>query len=171
MFKGVGMADTFTRVGLVVVIMLLVVFIVVFSYYGANIQPKPTTTTMVTTRPTTTVAPTTVVTTAPTTTVTFDCSKAGFRLIEGSYARNTGQLTLKLENTKSVDLTMEYILFTYPNDVVIKKTISGLLEGRVLEGHNIRSFLITRVEDDFISGQITTNCPDVTVDFTYSEVK
>lgn len=69
-----------------------------------------------------------------------------------------------------VDLTMEYIFFTYSNDVEMRERISGLIEGLVLEGHNTRSFLTSQIEDGFVSGQITTNCPDVTVDFTYSDV-
>jgi len=172
MFKGVGMADTSTKVGLIVVIILLVVFLVASSDYMVKIEPKTTTMPMVTTQPTTTSVkpPTPVVTTTTTTTVTFDCSNAGFKLISGSYAKSKAQLTLTLENTKSVDLTMEHILFAYPNNAVIKKTISGLLEGRVLEGRETKSFLISQVEDDFFSGQIITNCPDVTVGFTYSDV-
>jgi len=160
------------KVGLIIVIILLVLIIGVLSDYVAKIESKTTTTTMVTTRPTTTsVTPTTpVLTTTTTTTVTFDCSNAGFKLTAGSYVKSKAQLTLTLENTKSVDLTMEYVFLAYPNNAVIKKTISGLLEGQVLEGHKTRSFLISQVEDDFISGQITTNCPDVTVDFTYSDV-
>ena len=77
---------------------------------------------------------------------------------------------MALENTGDADLTMEYIFFTCPLDRVLRERISGLIEGRVLEGHKTRSFLTSQIEDGFISGQITTNCPDVTVDFTYSDV-
>ena len=168
------MADTFTKVGLIIVIILLVVIIGTLSGYVVKIEPITTTTTMVTTRPmTTSVPPTTVIitTTLPeTTTTSFDCSKASFKFIEGSYSLSTSQLTMKLENTGDVDLTMEYIFFTYPNDVVMRERISGLIEGRVLERHNTRSFLTSQIEDGFLSGRITTNCPNVTVDFTYSDV-
>ena len=173
-----GMKDTFTKVGFIVVIILLVVTVVGLSDYVIKIEPKTTTTTIVTMPTTTSVSPTTTgvmttttsVTTTPTTTTTFDCSKAGFKLITGSYVKYNAQLTLTLENTKSVNLTMKYIFFVYPNDVVIRKPIRGVLEGLVLEGYNTRSFLISQIEDGFISGKVTTNCPDVTVDFTYSDV-
>jgi len=168
------MKDTFTKVGLIVVIILLVMIIVASSDYVIKIEPKTTTTVMVTTRPTTTSVTLTTVTTSTTlpetTTTSFDCSKASFKFIEGSYSKYNSQLTLTLENTGDVDLTMEYIFFTYPNDVVMRERIRGLIEGLVLEGHNTRSFLTSQIEDSFISGQITTNCPDVTVDFTYSDV-
>jgi hypothetical protein len=164
------MKDNFTKVGLIVVIILLVVLIVSLSDYGGKIEPETTTTTSP--APTTTVGIQTTIglTTTPTTTVTFDCSNAGFKFVEGSYTKNNAQLTLKLENTKPVSLTMEYIFFTYPNNVVIRKSISGILEGRVLEGYMTRFFLTSQVEDKFISGKVTTNCPDVTVEFTYSDV-
>ena len=167
------MANTFYKVGLIIVIILLVVIIGTLSGYVVKIEPVTTTTTSVTTQPTTTtsVTPTTtVVTTTPTTTTTFECPDAGFKLIEGSYVRPKAQLTLTLKNTESVDLNMEYIFFTYPNGAVIRNRISGVIEGRVLEGYMTRSFLISQIEDYFRSGKITTNCPDVTVDFTYSDV-
>ncbi len=161
--------DTFTKVGFIVVIVLLVVIVMGLSDYVVKIEPKPTTTTMVTTQPAAvTTAP--VMTTTITTTTTSDCSKAGFKFVSGSYSKSNSQLTLTLENTKSVDLTMEYVFLTYPTGVVHRKKISGLLEGWVLEGHRTRSFLISQVEHDFRSGRITTNCPDVTVEFTYSDV-
>ena len=160
------MVDTFTKVGFIAVIIILVVFIWTSGDYSVDLEPKPATTIMVTTQPTTTISLTTTSTTTPTS----DCSNAGFKLIEGSYAKSSAKLTLTLENTKSVDLIMEYVFLEYPNNAVVRKPIKGLLEGLVLEGHNTRSFLISQVEDKFISGQVTTNCPDVTIDFTYSDV-
>jgi len=172
--------DNFYKVGLTIVIILLIIIIGVLSDYMVKVEPATTTTTLVTTQPTTTtpvtttianVTPTTTVTTTtPTTTTPFDCSNAGFKFIEGSYSKSSAQLTVTLKNTEAVDLNMEYIFFTYPSGAVVRNRISGLLEGRVLEGYMTRSFLISQVEDRFRTGKITTNCPDVTVEFTYSDV-
>lgn len=175
--------DKFYRIGLIIVIILLVLIIVNSSDYIIKIEPKTTTTIMVTTQPTTgittqpitttpsiTTTPAATTTPTETTTIPLDCSEASFKFVEGSYVKSKAQLTVTLENTGDVNLTMEYIFFTYSNGLVLRERISGLIEGWVLEAHNTRSFLTSQIEDKFVSGKITTNCPGATVEFTYSDV-
>ena len=98
------------------------------------------------------------------------CLAAQFRLYSGTFDNSTypspGYISLILENQRSVDLTLNSVYLFYPNGNLIEKTLTG-----TLEGNKLKSFNVTDVDDGFISGKIKTNCPDVEVDFTISQLR
>jgi len=92
------------------------------------------------------------------------CLVAQFRLYSGSYNNITKDLILILENQRSVGLSLRDVYLFY-GAVLDTKTLSGTLEGNAL-----KSFNVTNVNDNFDRGVIKTNCPDISVEFTYSQV-
>jgi len=93
-----------------------------------------------------------------------ECLIAQFRLYSGSYNNATNDLILILENQRSVNLVLKDLYLFY-GTVLETKTLSGTLEGNTL-----KSFNVTNVNDNFDRGIIKTSCPDIDVEFTYSQV-
>ncbi len=93
------------------------------------------------------------------------CAGAMFRLYSGSYDKEGGGLVLILENQRGVDLVLKNLYLFYPN-----KEMKTFELNEALQGNMLLSIPVEAVEDGFESGTIKTNCADVVVDFTYSDV-
>jgi len=91
------------------------------------------------------------------------CLEAEFELRSGSYSSNT--LTLILDNKKSVDLDLTYLYLIYDNNQVTSKSIN-----QTLNGNEIKSITFDEVTDNFLTGEVKTQCSDVSVFFTYDQV-
>jgi hypothetical protein len=120
----------------------------------ATIRGKGTTSTITTTSSTTTTEKAGITV----------CSSASFKLYSGSYKKDIKNLFLILENRRAVNLQLENLFLQYQSKLETK------ILNTTLKGNEIRSLNITGVEDNFISGIIKTNCPAVSVDFTYAQV-
>jgi hypothetical protein len=97
-------------------------------------------------------------------TVESECLSAYFSLYSGSYDKNTKNLMLIVENKRSINLQLENLFLMYP-DRTETKILNTTLGSNMLKLLNI-----TDVNDNFNSGTIKTNCHDVSVDFTHSQV-
>jgi len=95
------------------------------------------------------------------------CTSAQFRLYYGNYENSTRKLYLILENQRATDLKLENVYLFYSGGIL---TTKSSLANQTLEGNALKSFNITDVDDGFLSGKIKTNCPDVFVDFTLSQL-
>lgn len=93
------------------------------------------------------------------------CAVAMFGIYSGNYDKSSKSLYLVLQNKRSVDLELENLYLFYPNNVMKKIPLNESLKGNVL-----RSINVTEVDDGFKNGVIKTNCPEVSVEFTYSKV-
>jgi len=93
------------------------------------------------------------------------CFGAMFRLYSGSYDSYDKELLLILENQRNVDLELKNLYLFYPNEDMKTFELNEVLEGDIL-----LSIPVKGVEDGFESGTIKTNCPDVEVEFSYSDV-
>jgi len=93
------------------------------------------------------------------------CSGAMFRLYSGSYDKENKVLQLILENQRTVDLQLRNLYLVYPNGEMKTYQLNELLKGNML-----KSIRVEGVEDGFDKGTIKTNCPEVSVEFSYSEV-
>ena len=93
------------------------------------------------------------------------CHIASFDIYSGRYDKSSKNLYLVLNNKRSVDLRIEKLYIFYPNGEMKTFEINEILKGNML-----RSINVIGVEDGFTSGTIKTNCPDVSVDFSYSQV-
>jgi len=93
------------------------------------------------------------------------CIGAMFRLYSGSYDSDKKELLLVLENQRGVDLELKTLYLFYPNKEMRASELNEALQSNML-----LSIPVKDVEDGFESGTIKTNCPDATVDFTYSDV-
>ncbi len=94
------------------------------------------------------------------------CFGAEFNLRSGSYDSSTKSLHLILDNRKSVDLQIKNVFLIYSDEPVATKT----LDNTTLKGNEIKDFTIENVDDGFLTGEIKTQCPDVSIYFTYSQV-
>ena len=92
------------------------------------------------------------------------CQSAVFKFYSGKYDRNTKNLYLVLENQRSIELKLDKLYLFYPNNMVTFEL------NKTLEGNILKSININGVEDGFTSGTIKTNCPDISVDFSYSQL-
>lgn len=92
------------------------------------------------------------------------CHGALFRFYSGSYEKDTKKLILILENQRSVDLRLENLYLVYGENV---KTFP--LNER-LEGNMLKTLTVNGVDDGFTSGTVKTNCPDVSLEFSYSQL-
>lgn len=92
------------------------------------------------------------------------CMGAMFRLYSGSYNTASKELLLVFENRRSVDLELTNIYIFYSGEM---KTYDI---NETLPGNMLLSVPIKNVENNFESATVKTNCPDVTVDFKYSDV-
>jgi len=93
------------------------------------------------------------------------CIGAMFRLYSGKYDSNKKELLLILENQRGVDLDLKTLYLFYPN-----KKMETFQLNKALQGNMLLSISVKNVEDGFESGTIKTDCADITVDFSYSDV-
>ena len=93
------------------------------------------------------------------------CHMASFSIYSGRYDKQKETLYLILNNQRSVSLKIEKIYLIYPPNEV-KEFDSN----EILSGTSLKTIKISGVKDHFSSGIIKTNCPDVFVNFTYSQV-
>jgi flagellin-like protein len=91
------------------------------------------------------------------------CLGAEFQLRSGSYENNT--LHLILDNRKTVDLFLTNLFLIYPDNKLDTKLLN-----KTLKGNEIKPLTIPDVDPGFLTGEIKTQCPDVSVYFTYSQV-
>ena len=98
-------------------------------------------------------------------TVQTSCLAAEFTLRYGKYDKEKRSLYLVLDNTKNVDLQITNLYLIYPNNRLESKTINKTLKGGEMLAINIDD-----VDVNFTKGTIKTNCPEVSLDFTYSQV-
>jgi len=94
-----------------------------------------------------------------------DCPLALFALYSGKYDISTKNLILILENKRSVDLKIDTVYLFYENNVM--KTFEV---NQILSGNELKSISLTGVDDGFQTGRIKTNCPELSVDFTRSQI-
>ncbi len=92
------------------------------------------------------------------------CLSAKFRIYSGTYDDNNKELILILENQRSIDLELNGLYLFDENDVLTEKSFTG-----TLEGNRLKSFNLTEVSN-FTKGIVKTDCPDVSVEFTYNQV-
>ena len=92
------------------------------------------------------------------------CFGAEFELRpESSY--KDGKLYLILDNKKSVDLILTNLFLIYADKPVVNKSLD-----ETLKGNEIKNITVSDVPDEFLTGEIKTHCPDVSVYFTYDQV-
>ncbi len=93
------------------------------------------------------------------------CLGAEFKLHpSSSYNKVSGVLSLRLDNIRSVDLKlMNLYVFDSSN-----KMTTHSLNSTLLRGNEIKP-LDSNVGSNLVSGEIKTNCPEVSLQFTYSE--
>lgn len=94
-----------------------------------------------------------------------DCPSALLEFYSGSYNDSTKNLVLILESKRSVDLKLENLYLFYPNGVMEDTPLNETVEGNI-----IKSLSLLGIDGGFMSGRIKTNCPEVSVDFTHSQV-
>jgi hypothetical protein len=92
------------------------------------------------------------------------CLGAEFKIHSASFTNGT--LFLRLDNRRSVDLTLENLYLFYPDN----KMETYPLNTKLL-GNEIKQLTIPNVTDGFTGGEIKTQCPTIFLDFTYSQVK
>jgi len=98
-------------------------------------------------------------------TVESSCLGAEFKLHSGSYDNET--LILVIDNTRTVDLALENIYFFYDDGSIVDRS----LDNTVLKGNEIKQIPVPgNVPANFTSAKIKTNCPEVYLDFTFSQV-
>lgn len=93
------------------------------------------------------------------------CAGGMFRLYSGSYDKDGKELIIILENQRGVDLDLKTLYLFYPD-----KKMESFELNRALQSNMILSVPVEDVEDGFETGTIKTNCAEVTLDFTYSDV-
>jgi len=93
------------------------------------------------------------------------CTGTMFGIYSGNYDKPSRSLYLVLQNKRSVDLELKNLYLFYPNNMMRTIPLNEPLKGNV-----IRSINVTEVDDGFNNGVIKTNCPDVSVEFSYSRV-
>jgi len=91
-----------------------------------------------------------------------ECFGAKFELRSGTYSDRT--LTLILDNRKSTDLYLTNLFLVYSNTVETKSL------NTTLKGNEIKPITAENVEPDFLTGEVKTSCPDVSLYFTYDQV-
>jgi len=91
------------------------------------------------------------------------CFGAELELRSGSYDGST--LNLILDNKKSVDLLLTNLFLVYPDNKLDTKTLN-----ETIKGTEIKALTIENVTTGFLTGEIKTQCPDVSAFFTYSKV-
>lgn len=92
-----------------------------------------------------------------------ECSLARFVIDACTYNTTTDQITLRLDNRRTVDLTDLNAFIYYPNGTV--STAIPLNES--LSGNIVKSFVISQAEN-FSQIVVKTHCPDVEANSTCS---
>ena len=93
-----------------------------------------------------------------------ECFRAHFELrSESSYKDN--KLYLMLDNKRSLDLYLTNLFLIYPDNNVVSKSLN-----ETLKGNEIKVTIVPDVNPNFLTGEIKTQCPDVSVYFTYDQV-
>jgi flagellin-like protein len=92
-----------------------------------------------------------------------ECLGAEFELKSGTYKDNT--LYLILDNKRSVDLLLTNLFLIYPDNRVEPKPLN-----ETLKGNEIKTTTVSDIADGFLTGEIKTQCSDVSVFFTYKQV-
>jgi flagellin-like protein len=90
------------------------------------------------------------------------CLGAEFKLHSASY--NNGILFLRLDNRRTIDLKLEKLYLFYPDNSMETYPLNSFL----LKGNEIKELPTLSVRDGFTKGRINTNCPEVFLEFTYS---
>ena len=93
------------------------------------------------------------------------CGAAMFGIYSGKYDKSSKSLYLILKNMRSIDLELENLYLFYPDNMMKTIPLNEPLKGNIL-----RSINITGIDDGFTKGIIKTNCPEVSVEFSYSKV-
>lgn len=89
------------------------------------------------------------------------CLGAEFKLHSASF--NNGTLFLRIDNQRTIDLTLENLYLFYPDNKMETVPLNALLKG-----NEIKQFTLSNITDGFTNGKIKTTCPTVFLDFTYS---
>lgn len=92
-----------------------------------------------------------------------ECFGADFKLRSGSYKDNA--LYVILDNRKPVNLLLTNLFLIYPDNRVVTVSLNETLKGNEIKAVNIEN-----VENNFLTGEIKTQCSDISVFFTYSQV-
>ena len=92
------------------------------------------------------------------------CHAALFRFYSGNYDKSSKSLHLILENQRSIDLRLEKLYLFYQDGMETFEL------NEELNGNMLKSIDMTGIEDGFSSGTIKTDCPEVSADFSYSQV-
>ena len=92
------------------------------------------------------------------------CHAALFRFYSGNYDKSLKSLHLILENQRSIDLRIEKLYLFYQDGMETFEL------NEELNGNMLKSIDLTGIEDGFSSGTIKTDCPEVSADFSYSQV-
>jgi len=92
------------------------------------------------------------------------CHAALFRFYSGNYDKSSKSLHLILENQRSIDLRIEKLYLFYQDGMETFEL------NEELNGNMLKSIDLTGIEDGFSSGTIKTDCPEVSADFSYSQV-
>ncbi len=93
------------------------------------------------------------------------CLEAEFELHSGSLDAGSGTLKLILNNKKAVDLTLTNLFLIAPDNTVETITLN-----ETLGGNEIIGIEKTITKTDFLTGEVKTHCPDVSVFFTSDQV-
>jgi len=91
------------------------------------------------------------------------CFGAQFELRSGSL--DGTDLLLILDNKKSIDLDLTNLFLILSDNTVDVKIIN-----ETLGGNEIKTITVENVTSEFLTGEIKTHCPDVSVYFTKSQV-
>lgn len=91
------------------------------------------------------------------------CLGAEFEFRSGSLSGNT--LNLILDNKKSQDLTLTNLFLIKSGNQVDQISLN-----KTLNGNEIKTITITITDPNFLTGEIKTQCPDVSAFFTHDQV-
>ena len=96
------------------------------------------------------------------------CLYAQFKLYSGIFENSTDpdRLYLILENQRSIDLKLESLYLFYPDGTLDQVSLNET----ILEGNALKSINRNVTNKGFETGRIKTNCPDVSVDFSKSQL-
>ncbi len=92
------------------------------------------------------------------------CMGADFKLHLARYDSTNRRLYLVVDNTRAIDLKLQTLYLFYPDRMVSKPL------NITLKGNEMKQFYVDGVDPDFQDAKIKTNCPEVSLDFTFSQV-
>lgn len=85
-----------------------------------------------------------------------ECAAASFEIYQQIYNSTTKNLTLILQNTGGVDLSIQNVTFIYPGGSVDTKSIN-----QKLPSASLKSFVVSGVTANYSEYTIFTTCPGV----------